>query len=269
MSKLKEWLFSNRPNNLLTIILALLGVIGSYFGARSGVSSTIKVDQNQNQNLTQNQTNNITTDVLSASDTKIDTSSGVNFDPDKWIFSVSTSSDKEGFYCPNGNSFPSWFIWTKNRYLPNKPNTVTFILLDKTKNDKNPSFYLTYGDKSNSAPEQFYRLNIFDGDASTIRLYDNNDEEVLYDRSSDPAPTDKYITLKLDPVFPNIKSVSLLLNPTVSYQIDGKIKDLNLQKEFKTNLPIPSIESMGEGFQFGIGVSKGDCFKIISSTFEN
>lgn len=267
MRKFIAWLFESKPSNLLTVILALISVVGSYFGARSGASSIIKIDQNQK--LTQNQTNNFTPDVLSITDTKAENSNGVNFDPSNWVFSVNVLADKEGFYCPSGNSFPSWFMWTKKRHLPDKANTITFIMLDKTKDDKNPSFYITYGDKSNSAPEQFYRLNIFDGDASTLRLYNNNDEEIVFDRSSDPAPTDKYITLKIDPIFPNTKSVSLLINPTVSYQIDGKIKDLNLQKEFKANLPIPSTDSMGEGFQYGIGVSRGDCFKIISSTFEN
>ena len=78
-------------------------------------------------------------------------------------------------------------------------------------------------------------------------------------------PLDKFITLKISPAFPNKKSSILLLNPTISYQLEGKQYDFDPKKEFKIDLPFTSSEAQGNGFQYGMGISKGDCFKIISS----
>lgn len=188
-----------------------------------------------------------------------------SFDPESWIFTKGMVPDREGYYCPTAPAFPSWSMWTKNKHRADAEISITFSLLDRTDNEKDPTFYLSYGDKTSDAPDAFYRLNIFDGDLNTLRLYDRDENEVLNERTVNSAPLDRFITFTLSPVFPKKTSSTLILNPLISYQTDGNPDGLNPKKEFKIDLPLPSGEDQGNGFQYGIGVSRGDCFKIIST----
>lgn len=267
--------FTSQPNTLITIILALFAaVVSIWISARNIDNLRVEVNQkilnisnqSQIQNLNLNQSSK---DILAAKSEDSQKSNEDGFHIGSWIFYKETLRDeelnKEGYFCPQNNAFPSWFMWSKNKSKADSEVSISFSLLDKTNDDKNPTLYFSYGDKSADAPDSFYRLNILDGDLNTLRLYDRNGREKIAERSINRAPMDKFITLKIFPVFPNKRSSTLLLNPTISYQLDGKQYDFDPKKEFNIDLPFTSSENQGDGFQYGLGISKGDCFKIISS----
>lgn len=187
-----------------------------------------------------------------------------SFNSEDWIFSISKgmTPNKEGYFCSPDPAFPSWAMWTKKKYKAEEEISITISLLDGDDKDKqNPTFYLSYGDKTNDVPDSFYRFNLFDGDLNTLRLYGRDNKEILFERSKSEAPLDKFITFTLSPVFPNKKSSTLILNPSVI----GQEYDFQPDNKFEIELPLSSSENQGDGFQYGLGVSRGDCFKIISS----
>ena len=270
-----KWLTTSKPNNLLAIIIAIITAAGSYFGSTLSSNKNIdslRIETNQKiqtiSSQSQTQSLNIPKEVLSGTTEEKSTKekNGNGFNPDGWVFTNETSPNKEGYYCPANIGFPSWFMWSKNKYKADSQVSISFSLLDKTSDDKNPTLYFSYGDKTSDAPDTFYRINIFDGDLNTIRTYDRDSKEVQFERSINKAPLDRFITFKIAPVFPNKKSSILILNPTISYQLDGKKYDFDPKKEFKINLPLSSGDEQGDGFQYGIGISEEDCFKIISSS---
>ncbi len=268
MRVIKEVLLGYKPNNLIVILIAVITAIGSIFGATVVSNKNIATLKTEiSQQIKISNTQNITTNVGEPSKgiLSTDTQNNNAFDPEEWNFVRKISLDKEGYYCPDYTIFPSWFMWTKNRYKANSVFSISFALLDKTVyNDKNPTLYISYGDKTSDAPDAFYRLNLLDGDLNTIRLYDRSDQEVKFERSKTIIPIDKYLTFEISPIFPNKNSSALILNPLLYYQIDGEKNDFDPKKEFKVTLPILSGDDQGDGFQYGIGVSKGDCFKINS-----
>lgn len=222
------------------------------------------------QQIINSQNQTVTTDksglTLSAKDEKkVNNESGNSFNSDDWLSMNDMGPNNEGFYCPKKPSFPSWSLWSKNKYLADRDIAITFYLLDKTDDDKNPTLYISYGDKDNDVPDAFYRFNIFDGDLNTLRLYGRKEDEKQFERSRNSAPLDKFITFAVSPVFLNKKSSILTLNPTISYQLDGREYSFEPKNQFATELPIPSSEKQGDGFHYGLGVSEGDCFKIIST----
>ncbi|MBU0572488.1 hypothetical protein KKH23_03635 [Patescibacteria group bacterium] len=254
----------------IAIIPALITGLFSYFAAintaNTHIASLRSDFQVQNSNVQKQSQTVITSETgstLSVSDEgEFGNELGKSFDIVNWLFASGMTPDKEGFYCPPKNpAFPSWVMWTANKYLVDREVSITFSLKDKTDNNKNPTFFISYGDKSNDVPDSFYRINVFDGDLNTIRLRDRNDDEVTFERSVSDAPLDKYITLSLSPVFPNKKLPLLTINPAVL----GPEYEFEPGSAFEINLPISSSESQGDGFQYGLGVSTGDCFKIISS----
>lgn len=66
--------------------------------------------------------------------------------------------------------------------------------------------------------------------------------------------------------------VKIILNPELSFNLEGGKSytfEPDPQKEFSvTEIPLAGIDQQGEGKSYGLGVSKGDCFKIISSNLE-
>jgi hypothetical protein len=257
-----KWLTENKPSNLLTIVLAVVAALGAYFGSVSTNYKNLQIlKQTQTQNLFLPQPT-----VLSTNDTDGSKQNNDSYDNQKWVYTKGTTPNNEGYYCPQNIGFPTWAMWTKNKYKSDAEVSVTFSLQDKTEDKKNPTLYFSFGDKTSSAPDTFYRLNVFDGDLNTLRLYNRGDNEVIFERSVNEASLDQFITLKISPVFPNKKSTILLLNPTVSFQVDGQQYDFSPKNDFKIKLPFPSVESQGDGFQFGIGISRGDCFKIVTTS---
>jgi len=267
--KNKVWKFLNSP-----LIIALIPATISYFAAVATTSKKInnlKLEFQQQITSSQTQSQTIVSDssgsTLSPNDEMNPSDRSSNsFNSSNWMFTKDMIPNKEGFYCPKSPNFPSWSMWTKNRYKADSEISITFSLLDKTDNKKNPTFYISYGDKTSDAPDAFYRFNVFDGDLNTLRLYDREENEVVFERSKNDAPMDKFITLTISPVFLNKKSSTLTLNPVVSYQLDGQEYSFEPEKFFEIDLPLSSGKNQGDGFQYGLGISKGDCFKIISSS---
>ncbi|MCL5113685.1 MAG: hypothetical protein M1372_00745 [Patescibacteria group bacterium] len=269
--KFLKRLITGKPNNLSMVIIAIIAAIGSYLGSTTISNrniNSLQVQTNQKLQAIQSQSlqvfNQPKIDVLGDANKKEENNNG--FNTDNWIFAYETSPNKEGYYCPDNPAFPSWFMWSKNKHNADFETQIYFSLLDRTDNGKNPTLYLSYGDKTGAAPDTFYRINILDGDLSTVRLYGRGGNNSLqFDRSIHRASLDKFITFTISPVFPNKKSSTLILNPVLSFQLDGKQYDFDSKKEFKVDLPLTSANEQGDGFQYGIGISQGDCFKIISS----
>lgn len=264
--KLWKWLVSNKSNNLFSLIIVIIGALSSYFASITTSSKNInklKLDIIDNQKQTTTFINESPNTILSITDEEGRNSN--HFNSENWVLTKGMIPNNEGYYCPTNIGFPSWSMWTKNKYKADVEISITFSLQDKTKNKKNPTLYFSYGDKTSDAPDTFYRFNILDGDLNTIRLYDRRGNEIIFERSINNAPLDKFITFTISPVFPNKKSSTLILNPEISYQIEGEGYNFEPKNEFKTNLPLSSGDNQGDGFQFGIGISKGDCFKIITT----
>jgi hypothetical protein len=274
--RFSHWLFSNHDSNLLKISIAVIpsciAFIGSIFVTNKTLSSfkqeiTQKIENNniqeQNCNLnTTAQTNTPISKNVSVGDSK----SPNGFIKDNWIFYKEISLNEDGYFCPGAPGFPNWEMWTKNKYNAERETNIVFSMLDKTNNNKKPTLMFSLGDKTNKKPDTYYTINIFDGDSNTLRLYNRKGIEIMFDRSKDDIPLNNndYITFTVAPVFSSNKSASLLINPTVSYLIDGQTNTYTPKKEFRIELPL-SKENQGDGFQIGLGVSKGDCFKVISS----
>lgn len=278
-----SWLLSNKPNNLLTIILVLIPAIASYWVSNDKIdklSTSINTQisninqqiqaQSQTQTQSQSPTFNNTQNVESAKDEKGKVEgSGVNksFSLEDWNLVADVSVDSEGYFCPNIVPFPSWFMWTKNKYKADRPISITFHLMDKTSaNGKNPTLFFSYGDKSNNAPDTYYRINILDGDLNTLRLLGKKEVILKSDRSLNEISITDFLTFKIAPVFPRSSSSRLNINPSISYPINGTTITYAppSDKDFMVNLPFPSKDDQGDGAQYGIGVSKGDCFRVIS-----
>lgn len=250
---------------MLAILLALIAGLGSYFASSKNIN-ILKTEIANNQKQVTTIINDSPQAVLSITDENNLDKENSSFNSDNWVFTKPMPSNNEGYYCPTNNGFPSWSMWTINKYKADKEISITFSLQDKTKDEKNPTLYLSYGDKTSDAPDTFYKFNIFDGDLNTIRLYDRSGNKIIAEEhAANVASIDNYITFTISPVFPNRKSPKLILNPTISYQFEGEGYLFETKKEFSIKLPLPSGDQQGTGFQFGIGVSKGDCFKIIST----
>ncbi len=271
VGRVRKFLNSPLGIALITGIFTFIGAVVTSNKISEKNVNNLKLDLQQHitNSQTQRQTliNNGEGSTLPAKDEKkLGDKSNNSFNSEDWIFIRDIILNKEGYYCPQSPNFPSWTIWTKNKHKADSEISITFSLLDKTKNNKDPTLYISYGDKTSDAPDTFYRFNIFDGDLNTLRLYNREGTGVLFERSKNSAPLDKFITFTISPVFLNKKSSRLTLNPVISYSLDdGQEHPFQPENKFEINLPLSSSENQGDGFQYGFGVSSGDCFKIISS----
>ena len=262
----KIWNFLNKdkPNNLWLIIVATVPSILSFILSLWIQDKKIdKLQANMNQKIDNKisfrQTfNDTSTKVLGTQIKKTDTDEN-----NKWELSSQIMVDDKGYSCPKSISFPSWLMWTDRKYKADEDFKITFSLEDRTDDNKNPTFYISYGDKTGSVPETFYKINLLDGDLNTMRLYNQNMDPINFGRTENPIDLHNFITLSISPSFPDKQASQLILNPLISYQLDGKKKTYDSERIFKVNLPISSPDEQGEGFQYGVGVSKGDCIKII------
>ncbi len=268
-SGIRLWLFSKESNNFTKLLIAIIPAVIAYF---SSVQTSTKIINNQSQSNNQicavdnkmvNQDNAVPLNTATTEVNKINQIE-TNFDKEKWNFyKKDFIADENGFYCPGFPGFPNWAVWSKTKLKANQEITIVFSLLDKTNNSKNPTLFFSYGDKTNKKPEEYYTINILDGDLNTIRLYPRKGSEI-FARSSGEIQTDNYITFNISPVFTGKNSSKLIINPSVTYLFDG-IKETFVPKhDFSVELPFME-ESQGSGFNIGLGVSKGDCFKIIST----
>lgn len=195
-----------------------------------------------------------------------------DFNSASWIFSkANPETTNDGFYCPKNVAFPSWFIWTQRKFLIENELKLRFKLKDNTpKNGRPPTLLLSYGDKTSESPEIFYTVNILDGDLRTIRVYAEKGKYEEFDRKSEYEPNlDNDLLITLKPSAPSSNLAKITLNPELSFKIAGdQVYPYIPEKEFTFGVPLVSISQQGEGKQLGVGVSKGDCFKILSSNVQ-
>lgn len=274
---LKLQLLKNWPNFLKVLITALLIPAGvSYFVSSttvkneisSKIENTIKNEVAQHFYLGGNTQNKTLTPKESDNQT-VPPASGVSlqdFKENEWIFcSQRYDLTKDSFYCPGKVNFPSWFMWTKKKFLIEREVQIRFKLRDNTKNNKPPTLLVSYGDKTGDAPEGFYRINVLDGDFKTIRVYAENRNYEDFDRAEQAPNLDNDLLIILRPNAPS-QNPKISLNPELSFKLENdEVYSFIPDKDFNFGVPLVSISQQGDGKQFGLGVSKGDCFKIISS----
>lgn len=237
---------------------------------KNQLSSVINNDVKTKINVIQNKEN---AQIQTAELQKENSQTGLlkNFDQNFWIFSQAKPEiTDDGFYCPKNVAFPSWFIWTERKFIVGDEIKIVFRLKDKTKNDKPPTLLLSYGDKVGNKPDIFYQMNILDGDPKTIRLYDKNQYDVGFDRSENEPNLENDLVLTVGSFFPKSNLIKLILYPELSFKLENdKPYTFVPNKEFSiSEIPLAGIDQQGEGKSFGIGVSIGDCFKIISSNLQ-
>lgn len=204
-------------------------------------------------------------------DTKLGETLGIDteFNPEEWYIE-SFSIDKEGYYCPTTSKFDYWSIWSKSTYSPNI-NSIQIRVLTKTKQGSTlpPTLAISYGEfKPNLSPIQFYRLNIFDTDLKSIRLYNANEDSVAQDWLSENPELKSEMSFKLSPRSIDPNSRILNLNPRIEYASPNKDKPIvyspNEDSLFQITLPTVGIEDGTVKKQIGIGSSKESCFKPIA-----
>lgn len=278
---LKKYLSLQLLQNWPAFLIAIIGIIAisagtSYFVStgvinevKTEIISEVKNEINQRFYLGRSTSDNMDISVETTNDNK--QTANINpltdFNENYWIFSESKFElTDDGFYCPGRVGFPSWFIWTKNKFLIESEVQIIFKLKDRTNNNKPPTLLLSYGDKTSDVPETFYRVNILDGDLKTIRVYAEDDKYENYDRAKHEPNLDNDLLISLRPSAPSRNLSKISLNPELSFKLENDEKYSFIpEKDFTFGVPLVSISQQGDGKQLGIGVSKGDCFKIISS----
>jgi hypothetical protein len=190
------------------------------------------------------------------------------FNPDEWIIvGFNPSPDREGFYCPETKKFNYWSMWSKSK-IPLKFSSVKIRAKVKMIDKKSlPTIVISYGDYiPNFSPYVYYRLNIFDEDLKSIRLYDENDKSVAQDRFSDTPNLESEVVITLSPRVPNPSIRKLNINPTLKYVSSESNRDIPFipVSDFSTYLPSVDIEDSVLKKQIGIGTSMGSCIKPIS-----
>jgi len=277
---------ANWPKFLLAIISIVVTTSGaiSYFVSTTTISKNVNSIKSELKTDVKNEISQYiilsdqegkTIPIFTSKSTELkqsNTTDGLtDFNSEKWHFTgYDYELTKEGFYCPNKVDFLSWFMWTSKKLLIEEEVQIRFKLKDDTKNDKFPTLFISYGDKSNKAPEIYYTINIFDGDLKTIRVNANKDNYKETDRSSKHEPSlENEILFTLRPSAPSRNLSKITLHPELSFKIEND-EQYNFvpEKEFTFGIPLVSIANQGNGKQIGIGISKGDCLKIISSNLQ-
>jgi hypothetical protein len=266
------WFKSNKANNFTKILMAILPAIIALLGSIY-TSSTIanNITQNNKQICSLESRLPVGLDGITPVSSNTAEYDKVSFsnkssDGEKWNFyKKDLLTDENGFYCPGTPGFPSWAMWSKDKLKANQEVSIVFSLEDKTDNNKNPTLFFSYGDKTNKKPEVYYTVNILDGDLNTIRLYPRRGQEI-FARSPDDIKIDSYVTFNIAPVFSSKNTSKLIINPSLIYLVDGAKESYIPKNELVVELPFTE-DNQGDGYSVGLGVSKGDCFKVISTSF--
>lgn len=278
---LKLQFLHNWPGFLVSLIGIIVVSVGtSYFTStqvinnvkneiKNEIISEVKNEINQRFYLgvSTPENSDFSVETINDKEKTTDINSLVDFNENNWVFSDSKYElTDDGFYCVSKVSFPSWFIWTKNKFLIEYEVQIRFKLKDRTNNNKPPTLLLSYGDKTSDVPEIFYTVNVLDGDLKTIRVYAEDDKYKEDDRAKYEPNLDNDLLISLKPSAPSRNLSKISLNPELSFKLENNEKYSFIpEKDFTFGVPLVSISQQGDGKQFGIGISKGDCFKIISS----
>lgn len=190
-----------------------------------------------------------------------------DFNPTEWIID-NFDIDSDGFYCTRVKKFEFWSIWSMKKYSPTPTSIKVKILTKSKQGSKNPpTLAISYGEyKTNFSPLQFYRLNIFDTDTKTIRLYDSDNKSVAQGWLPKEPDLASEMLIKLFPRNSNPNSRVINLNPELEYVVFGEPnqKPYTPEEVFEVGLPTVGIESGTVQKQIGIGSSIDTCFKPIS-----
>lgn len=233
-------------------------------------------------------TNNLVSNIYQKQDTTVDTDTNVNiggnsdakliettkgstlgsntsFNENDWIIQHLVP-DSDGYYCPKAENFDYWYMWTKEVYEPNVSNIkIRFSVKAKQGSKVPPTFSIAYGDyKVNLSPHIVYRLNVFDTDMNTLRLYNNKNDSVAWDRfEQEPDPSTEMI-LEIIPRITGVNNNSISLYPRFQYLTKDGLKPMQHVSlvNFEVSLPMVNISDGTVSKQIGLGSSKNTCFKI-------
>lgn len=258
-------LFDQIQSNWLSVIIILLYlfVINPKQNKRfEKIESKINIS---NESLTVSQNNSTGSNVtINQAEQQLNEEDSTEFNPNDWIIEK-FDQDDEGFYCPTTRKFDFWSIWSKQKFSP-QLESIKLRIKVKNKNGKSPpTISVNYGEfHPNYSPTYFYRLNIFDTDTKTVRLYNEKNDSVAQDWLEFTPDLSNEMTITLKPRIPNPDSRNLNLNPSLKYTTSNQVDpvDFVTKKEFSTILPSVDIEDLQN--QIGIGISKNSCFKPIS-----
>lgn len=261
--------FDQLQNSWLTIITLLVVTIYGFYN-----QSRIKNIEQRLPVINQN-TVNVSTDTSKQGNqpekekTKDGATLGINteFNPEDWIIE-SLELDKEGYYCSLTNKFDYWSMWSKATYPP-ALNKIKIKILAKPKPGSKllPTISISYGEfKPHFSPIQFYRLNIFDTDQKSIRLYNDKNKSVAQTWLKEEPDLSSEMLIILSPRNPDPNSRVLNLNPSFEYALPEKERPINFSPEekFQVTLPTVGLEDGTVRKQVGIGGSKQTCFKPIA-----
>lgn len=188
------------------------------------------------------------------------------FNPDDWIIE-SFDMDRDGYYCPTTSNFDYWSIWSKATFPPDV-NRISIKALVKHRYGPKypPTITISYGEyKPNFSPTQFYRLNIFDTDNMTVRLYDNKNKSVAQAWLDEEPDLSTEMSIILSPRNPNPNLRVINLNPSLEYIVPNNPEPVKFtpKDKFEVTLPTVGLEDGTVKKQVGIGGSKFTCFKPI------
>lgn len=240
-----------------------------------GTYNQSQITRLQNQ-LTNNNQNNINAPITVNNVDKTETSQqdqgktlGVNsaFNPSDWVIDR-FEIDKDGYYCPKVTNFEYWSIWSKSTYSPTADKIKIKVLAKPKPGSKSPpTISISYGEyKQNLAsPSQFYRLNIFDTDMKTIRLYDSGNKSIAQNWLSKEPESGSEMIVTLSPRNANPNSRVINLNPSLEYVVtdQNNLEVYKPENSFEVSIPTVGLDDGTVKKQVGVGSSINTCFKPI------
>lgn len=261
-----QWAF---PYAFLTII-AIIGNnrLGSIEEKLISIENTNTLTSNPQTSVIQG--NNNVLGLETETDAPV-TKDENGFVKENWI-TTGFEIDNEGYYCHTKKTFDYWSIWTRQTYPPILNKVYIKLALKQQKNYENtPTIAITYGEYiANQSFIPFYRLNIFDTDLKTIRLYNSKNDSKAQDWLEVEPDIKSEMAIMLSPSSSNRSSRIISLNPSITYvNIDSTEPIIfKSKKEFNVELPTVGIDDGSVKKQFAIGSPVGTCFKVIDFQVE-
>jgi len=257
-----------------TILLYLIFYIVPFFGIDFYLNNKLgdKIANSQTVNVN----NNVLGDgkkeeIKTIGETTSKTSTVSSFSQDDWLIK-NFYTDSDGYLCPNVSNFDYWSIWTKKEYPLQIKSVKIRIYVKSTPKSKNPpTIAVTYGSYKNGyAPQPMYRLNIFDSDTKTIRLYNENNKSKAQDWLQELPDLSSEMVITLSPRVPDPNGRKINVNPIIKYAINDSDKQTEFtpSQNFEVVLPTVGMEDETLKKQIGVGTQKGNCFKITAFEVE-
>ena len=265
--RLQTFLDQLQANWLSILTLIVMILYGTYNQSQlRGIKSQIS---NSNQNTVNAPITVGANDKSDSKEPEKGKTLGVSaeFNPSDWVIDK-FETDKEGYYCPIVTNFEYWSIWSKTTYSPT-PDKIRVKVLTKSKpgSKSPPTISISYGEyKQNLAsPNQFYRLNIFDTDMKTLRLYDSSNRSVAQNWLNKEPELSSEMLITLSPRNANPNSRIINLNPSLEYVVTDqtKLEPYTPDNAFEVSIPTVGLDDGTIKKQIGVGSSINTCFKPI------